>query len=164
MKNWNYIKKGDKSGQFYLVATIVIVGLVIGLALILNYSNKSSSYEAEEIAKELSIESEKVMDYDTFNSADEFENFANAYSSYAGEEKEIYFIKVNGTNVSDREAYRYIGETKNNFNNNLTVDVDNKKISLYLYDNYYSFNLEEGKNFYFVLIYDNKGERYVYTG
>ena len=47
------MKKGDKRGQFYLVAAIIISGILISLAYLANYSTKNVSYEAEEIAEEL---------------------------------------------------------------------------------------------------------------
>jgi len=158
MKNKNYIKKIYKKGQFYLVATIIIVGLMIGLAVIFNYSTKTNSYETEEIAKELSIESQKVMDYDMVHSTNEFENFAKDYSSYVGEEKDIYFIIVNES--GDGEAYKYTGGIKVPLNDlvvgsNIQFTLDSK---------IYNFTLEKGKNFYFIIIYDKGGERYVYTG
>ena len=50
------MKKGDKRGQFYLIAAIIISGILISLAYLANYSTKNVSYEAEEIAEELKIE------------------------------------------------------------------------------------------------------------
>ena len=156
------MKKGDKRGQFYLIATIIIVGLMIGLVVIFNYSTKTNSYETEEIAKELSIEIEKVMDYDSINSPGEFENFARDYSTYVGVDKGIYFIRVNGENIDDREVYKYSGETKVPLNDDLSVNGD--VISFISDEETYNFKLEKGKNIYFVLIHDTGGERYVYTG
>ena len=161
MKNKNYIKKGDKKAQFYLIATIIIVGLMIGLAVIFNYSTKSNSYEAEEIAKELSIESEKVMDYDSFHSSNEFENFARDYSAYAGTDKEIYFIIVDG---SDKKAYKYTNGVKSDLISSLSVNTEEKNIQFALDSKIYNFKLEEGKNFYFLVVQETGGERYVFSG
>jgi hypothetical protein len=155
MKN----KKSDKHGQFYLMATIIIIGLIIGLVVIFNYSTKSNSSQAEEIAKGLSIESEKVLDYDSIHSSDEFENFARDYSAYAGKDKEIYFIIVNG---ADMEAYRYNEGTKIDLSNNLDVTAD--EIQFSLDSKVYSFKLENGENFYFILVYSKGGEKYVFSG
>jgi len=159
MKNKNYIKNGNKKGQFYLVATIIIVGIVIGLAVIFNYSTKTNSYEVEEIAKELNIESQKVMDYDIAQSTNKLENFAGNYSSYVGEDKDIYFIIVDED--GDGEAYKYIAEEKVNFSEDLNVTGEEIQFGL---NETYTFKREKGKNFYFIIIYDKRGERYVYTG
>ncbi len=154
------IKRGNKTGQFYFMATIIIIGLIIGLAVIFNYSTKSNSYEAEEIAKELSIESEKVMDYDSFHSSDEFEvNFAKDYSSYVGKDKEIYFILVNG---EQKEAYKYTEGIKIDLISYL--EVIGEEIQFSLDNRIYVFKLEDGKNFYFLVAYNKRGERYVFSG
>jgi hypothetical protein len=148
-----------KKGQFYLIATIIIVGLIIGLAVMFNYSTKNSSFEAEEIAKELRIEGEKVMDYDTMYSTNQFEKFASEYSSYVGEDKEIYFIFVEG---ASKEAYRYNGGVKEDLTTNLNVAGNN--IKFIIREEIYNFDLEEGKNFYFVVAHETGGERYVFSG
>ena len=153
-------KRENKRGQFYFMATIIIIGLVIGLAVIFNYSAKSNSYVVEEIAKELSIEGEKVLDYDSFNSPNEFESFAKNYSAYVGEDKIIYFIIVDG--VEDAKAYRYIGDYKIDLSDDLAVVGDEIQFSLEDYD--YSFPLEDGQNFYFLLVWNEKGEKYVLSG
>jgi hypothetical protein len=154
--------KEGKRGQFYLMATIIIVGLVIGFAVVSNYSTKSNSYNVEEIAKELSIESENVMNYDTFNSQTQFENFARDYSSYVDSSKSIYFIRVNGENVDDREAYKFSDGFKVSLNSDLSVNGN--VISFQFDEKTYNFKLEEGKNIYFLLVSDNGGERYVISG
>jgi hypothetical protein len=151
-----------KRGQFYLIATIIIVAVVIGISAILNYSTKTNFYETEKVAKELSIESEKVLDYDALHPATpQFENFARDYSSYAGD-KDIYFIIVDESKGIE-EAYKYTeGQRVNLTEDHLNVAGNN--IQFTLDSKVYNFKLEEGKNFYFVLIYDKGEERYVYTG
>jgi hypothetical protein len=149
----------NKKGQFFLVATIIIVGLVITLAVTFNYSTKTDSYQAEEIAKELQIESAKVIDYDTMHGTSNLDQFAQEYSKYIGQNKEIYFIIVEGSN---KEAYRYVEGIKTDLTNSLEVTSD--KIIFTEEDGIYNFNLEDGKNFYFLVIQEIGGERYVFSG
>jgi hypothetical protein len=151
-----------KRGQFYLVATIIIVGLLIGLSVIFNYSTRSSSYGLEKITQDLSIESQKVMDYETVHPStalNEFEDFSMQYSAYAGEDKAIYFILVEEGVVE--EAYKYSDGEKVSLDSDLSVD---SAIHFALDEKVYTSELKEGKNFYFILVYDKGGERYVYTG
>lgn len=155
------MKKRNKRGQFYLVATIIIVGLVVSVSVILNFSTKTNYYNVEKVAKELAIEGEKVLDYDSFNSANEFDDFSNAYSSYAGEDKDIYFIIVDESNGIE-EAYKYTQGEKVILNSDLSVGGEN--IRFILDSKEYNFKLGQGKNFYFIVVYDKGGERYVYTG
>ena len=159
MKNKSYMEKRNKKGQFYLVATIIIVGIVIGLAVIFNYSTKTNSYEVEEIAKELNIESQKVMDYDIAQSTNKLENFAGNYSSYVGEDKDIYFIIVG--EVGNGEAYKFTDGEKVDFSEDLNVTGEEIQFGL---NETYTFKREKGKNFYFIIIYNKGGEIYVYTG
>jgi len=69
------MKKGDKRCQFYLIAAIIISGILISLAYLANYSTKNVSYEAEEIAKELKIEAEYVLDYELKNDKEVLDDF-----------------------------------------------------------------------------------------
>jgi hypothetical protein len=153
-------QKKNSRGQFYLVATIIIIGLVISLSVMTNYSTKTDSYSIEKVAKELSIEGQKVLDYDFANSANEFGDFSMKYSAYAGEDKDIYFIVVDESNGIE-EAYKYTNGEKVDLHGDLVVG---QGIKFTLDNKEYNFKLEDGENFYFVLIYDKGGERYVYTG
>ncbi|MCX6750826.1 MAG: hypothetical protein NTZ83_05190 [Candidatus Pacearchaeota archaeon] len=103
------MKNRNKRGQFYLIATIIIAGLLVGLTVAFNYSARTDSSEVEKIARELRIESEKVLDYEAFNPGsgiNEFEDFSKKYSYYVGEDKEIYFILVD-QDYGIKEAYKY---------------------------------------------------------
>jgi len=151
----------NKRGQFYLVATIIIVALVVSISVVFNYSTRTNYYNIEKIAKEVGIEGEKVMDYDMMHSTNQFDNdFSKVYSAYAGD-KDIYFIIVDEGN-SIREAYKYTNGMKVDLSSNLNVGSGNIKFTLDSKD--YNFKLAQGKNFYYVVIYDKGGERYVYTG
>ncbi|MGY4884762.1 MAG: hypothetical protein ACP5NZ_04260 [Nanobdellota archaeon] len=149
-----------KRGQFYLVATIIIVAVLIGLAATLNYSTKKSSYEAEEIAKELKIEGEKVLDYDANTGSDRFEDFANDYSYYVGEDKDIYFIVVDKS-TGFQDAFMYTEGQRVDLGSNLIV---NNEVTFRYNNQNYEFKLEEGKAFYFIVVYDKGGDTYVLTG
>lgn len=148
----------NKRGQFYLISTIVIVGLIIGLLVTYNYYNKDYSTEAKKIANEIEIESAKVVDYDTVHSTEKIEDFARDYSIYLGNEKEVYYIIVDGIN---KEAYRYINGVKKDFAGNLSVGTN---IKFTLGKDVYDFDFEKGKNLYFLIIYETGGEKYVFTG
>jgi hypothetical protein len=153
----------NKKAQFYLVATIIIVGLLVGLSVVFNYSTRASSYGLEKITKELNIEGEKVLDYEAVNPAtglDEFDDFSKKYSAYVGEDKDIYFIIVD-EEENIEEAWKYSDSVKTDLSNDLVVD---SSIKFTLSGRTYNFKLEEGKNFYFIVVYEKGGESYVYTG
>jgi hypothetical protein len=153
------MKKGDKKAQFYLVATIIIAGLLTALTVAINYSTKTSYSNIEEVAKNLRIESEHVMDYEINNGVSQFEDFSKQYSSYA-KDFDIYFIIVD-LDDSITEAYKYTNGIRVNLNSDLAVS---NEIRFRLNSMDYTFKLEKGKNFYFVIVSYKGGETYVLKG
>jgi hypothetical protein len=153
----NFLKK-NKKGQFYLIASVIIIVIIVGMASITNYSSNSQSSNVEKYGKELEIESSHVLDYDSVNNQDSIENFTKSFSEYIGN-------KINATYISGTEgnihAYTYINGNKLNMDSNLSTGSGE---IIYNYGNSeYRFNLNKGKNFYFILNQEIKGERYVYT-
>src|SRR3972149_295878 len=89
------MKRGDKRGQFYLVAAIIISVIVLGFVNMSNYSRKQETTNIQNIGQELSIESEKVLDYATYNEPDEnpiMKDFADDYITNLREGKDSYFL------------------------------------------------------------------------
>ena len=52
----------QKRGQFYLIAALVIIAVIIGYAGISNYLEKKESIKLYNLGEELGIESENVLD------------------------------------------------------------------------------------------------------
>ena len=74
------MKKGDKKGQFYLIAAMIMIIIITLFAVIFNFSEKSDVSKLKELGEQLSIESEKVLDYDTYNGENEIETFTQEFS------------------------------------------------------------------------------------
>ncbi len=147
-----------KRGQFYLVAGIIIAGIILGIIVISNYAKKESYVRIEEIGKELEIESQKVLDYKTYSGQDKLSDFGEDYSSYIGADMEFYFITGDENNL---DAYKYL----NGYETQLSDPViEEGKIIFTLEEETYEFNLNPGENFYFIIIQEIKGEKYVFTG
>lgn len=156
------MREVNKKGQFYLIAAIIIAGILIAISYASNYSQKRVSYEAQEIAEELRIEAEYVLDYELNNPGagiDEFQDFSMEFSDYA-RDKDIYFILVD-LNNGLQDAYKYTGATKVQSGE---LYVGSGEIQYTIDKGTYTFPLEEGKNFYYVIIDYKGGEKYVYTG
>jgi hypothetical protein len=153
------MKKGDKSGQFYLIAAMIIATIIIGFALLNNSSSNNLPTDLEELVEELNIEGEKVLDYDLVHSTNYFiDNFSRDYSIYAGEDKDIYFIIGEENSF---QAYKYDGTEKTDLSENLIVD---ENILFQLNGISYEFKKEKGNNFYFLLTKTNEDENYVISG
>ncbi len=152
------MKRLNKSGQFYLVAAVIVVVIIVGMISITNYAKKSENSNVETFGEEFEIESQKVLDYDSLNGQNKIEDFTEVYSSYLGSKINSSFIV--GTEGS-LEAYTYLNGEKVDLNSSLTVGSED---IIFVYDEViYNFELEKGKNFYFVFSQDIGGEKYVYT-
>lgn len=148
----------NKRGQFYLIAGIIIVGIILGIIVISNYAKKESYSRIEETGKEVEIESQKVLDYRAYSGQDKLSEFGKDYSSYIGEDIEFYFITGDENNI---DAYKYL----NGYETQLSdPEIEDDKIIFTLNGEEYEFELKSGENFYFVINQEIKGENYVYTG
>ncbi len=159
-----------KRGQFYLLATLIIVAIIIGFAAITNYSKKRSSVKVNELGEELEIESEKVLDYIALQNENQLDNFLQNYSDYANEnEIGAYFLFGNQSKITAR-IYKNVAEVYLNGNELTFVDPYSKaevtnpsNIILKIEGINYLFDLKPGENFYFVLIQKIGEEKYVAT-
>jgi len=84
-----------RGGQFYLVAAIVIITILIGFSVVSNYSRNKEVVKLYDLKQELNIETAKVLEYGTYRTenADELlSDFAENYAAYTGEGKNMYFF------------------------------------------------------------------------
>lgn len=150
----------NKRGQFYLVAAIIIVSIVASLITITNYAKKNQTILVNDFAKELKIETQKVLEYDISNSDNKINQYGMDYSNHSGSNIELYFIIGNNPNIN---AYKYLNGYESDANENLQLDTINNKIIFNLYGTNHTFDLREGNNFYFLILQNIKGEIYVKT-
>lgn len=161
MKRWN------KSGQFYLVAAIVIIVVIVGFAAVQNYTQKQSSIKLFDVKDELGIEGGKVLDYGTYNAESDAEkeqlilDFANNYSEYAGEGRNLYFVFGNQEKIYVLKYEEVVsgsvsvsfGDTKSGLQTFVksgtleTYTTTESTIVITIGDLEYEFELKEGKTF-----------------
>ena len=159
------MKKKNKAGQFYLFAAIIIISLIIGFAVISNYSKTRTSTKIYDLGEELKIESAEVLDYGTYNEYSKEEmkdllgNFTEVYSEYAGKDVAIFFISGNkeGVEIYDypEEGGEGIGEEQ--------VEIIGEKIIVTVDEIKYEFSLKSGENFYFIISQKIDGEKHIIT-
>ena len=98
-------KRGNKTGQFYLVAAIIIAGIAIGLVAVANYSKKQEQTEINSLKEEIQIESSMVLDHalNTGESQQETSNlmqdFTQIYIDSESRDKNLYFIFGRQSNI-----------------------------------------------------------------
>lgn len=148
----------EKRGQFYLIASVVIVSLIIGVALISNSLKRGNSTNVvEALAEELEIESEYVFDYIIANDLDVEENILNFTDGFYNSSDEGYELYVLFGKKIDLNCYKYSGVGRESFT--YTQTDENATITLDEID--YVFDLREGQHFYYVITKEVGGERYV---
>ena len=151
------MKKGDKSGQFYLLAAIVIIVLIAGFVVINNYSKIKDNPKIYELAEELEIESSKFMDYSAFGGTYEWDIFSKNFSTYVGKDVEITYIVGNKSNY-----YAFYYDEEGN-KQNAIFSFSDLVLTVTLNSIDYHFNFKEGENFYFIMYQNISGEYYVKT-
>ena len=170
----------DKSGQFYLIAAIIISVIVLGLFTMSNYSRRQETIRNEKIGEELKIESEKVLDFGTSKGYNEnqildlMENFSRNYIDYVQEGIDFYFLFGNSNKIrviGHAQESKIIdvnfgsGKSSMNLNSEETLSNDftptSNTIILTIDEADYNFVLKDGENFYFVVSQDIGGEKHV---
>ncbi|MAG78899.1 hypothetical protein CMI40_00805 [Candidatus Pacearchaeota archaeon] len=170
----------DKRGQFYLLAAIVIVGIIIGFSTVSNYSKQKSSIRIYDLGEELGIESGQVIEHGVYqqkNIDNLLENFTALYTEYAGEGKELYFVFGDEEEVSvatysdvvEGEISVNIGDKK--FGETITkqeykkedYSITGDEIEIDIGETKHKFKLKSGENFYYIISQDIEGEEYVVT-
>ena len=102
----------NRRGQFYLVAAIVIITILIGFSVVSNYSRNKEVIQLYDLKQELSIETARVLEYGTYQTAEADEvlsEFAENLADYAGEDKNMYFFFGNFQKVTT-VAYQDLSE------------------------------------------------------
>jgi hypothetical protein len=172
------VKRGmNKTGQFYLIAAIILAAIIIGIITVSNYSKKEMSFEVYDLKEELQIESENVIDYGIYNEFSQTEmhelldNFVQIYIDSESNDKDLYFVFGNENNMTLKGFQK----------SNQTVRLNNAIITtspgafvgginpvgdlkVLIAENTYDFKLESGENFYFIIFQKIGGDEYVVTG
>ena len=152
-------------GQFYLIAAIIIIAVIIGYAAISNYLEKKESIKLYNLGEELGIESENVLDFGTYNEYNESEmdtlltGFVESYAEYIEEGIAITFIFGNPDKIIVI-TYEELGGVSSP---EIIDPGEEKKVTVTINSIDITFKLKSGENFYFVVSQEIAGEQYVVT-
>jgi hypothetical protein len=177
------MKRGNKKGQFYLLAAIIIITVIIGFAAISNYAKKKTTVKLYDIKDELQIESGEVLEHGISEEKDIenlIDDFIEKYQEYAGENRNLYFIfgntkevwmvsfeeiirgritETGGTGV-DIPGVRYEKKPLEIEGGRVVatiIDAEGNEIE-------YEFKLNPGQNFFFVISQEVEGEQHIVIG
>jgi hypothetical protein len=182
----------NKHGQFFLIAAITIIIVIVSVVTISNYTEKKNDVKLYDLKQEMGIESQQVLDYGTYNNLNKdqmktlMENFIKNYVGYIQEQKNIYFIFGNKQEINAL-GYQEINNESvcikvNPSDNDNDTSNDNciplamqetqtfpatsgtiNVVVIRIEDNEYQFRLKPGENFYFVIWQKAGGEKNVVT-
>lgn len=172
------IRRGDKTGQFYLITAIILAAIIIGIVTVSNYSRKETRVRLDDLQEELKIESLKVLDHGISNelSATEMnellQNFVDNYTEQEKSNKDLYFIFGNREDITVKGYQRtaknvsidgsIITQGPEYFIGNIDPLLDEVDISIGNLE--YNFEIKPGENFYFIISQKIGEEEYVVTG
>ncbi len=166
-------------GQFYLISAIILAIIIIGIVTISNYSRKTTNVRLDDLKEELQIESENVLDYGTYNEFNQAQghtllnDFVQSYID-SESDKDLYFIFGNPDNITVK-GYQgspqvvsldslTITSSKGGFIGSINPVLEQGKVSVSIGTLGYEFDVKPGENFYFVIIQEIEGEKYVVKG
>ena len=119
----------EKRGQFYLMAAIIIVGVLIAVVTITNFAiTKESPGEIKiyHLSEDLKLEGEQVINFGVINKQNintVLETFTKEYGEYiSNKENDIYFI------YGDKKSINVIGYTLENLGG-IGLDFGGNKIT-----------------------------------
>jgi len=181
---------GNKRGQFFLIAAIIIIVVAVSIVTISNYTKPKDTVRLYDLGEELGIESQNILDYGTYSQLDDEEmkelmkTFITSYVSYIGETGNLYFvfgnkntiyavgyqelieedvcIKLNphGSGVSGEEC---VPLKTGGETQEFTLEEEIQEVAVNLPDAQYEFRLKPGENFYFVIWQKIGEEKHVVT-
>ena len=174
----------NKRGQVFLMAAIIIVGVILGVSTISTEAEIGNSGEAfYDLSEEVGFETKRVLDYGVFNSENlgdllgGDEGFFSKYVDYLGREQVVLIVG----DESDMEVY-YFDEVEGivgintgggplegsviipfveSEDANVEGDADGTYVTVSISGIDYRFDLRDGENFFFVIIKHEDGEKFV---
>jgi len=160
----------DKTAQFYLVAAIIVVSVIMGIVVVYNYAKGGEPPTSVNDARdEIYIEGKKVMSYggsQGYNQA-QFDNlfadFTDSYVDYLEGEKSVYFLfgslssmTIAGYQEKAREVIAISGSQNTSITDSdgeftESITPQSNKLTLSIDDLQYEFLVLGGQNFYFIV-------------
>jgi hypothetical protein len=174
----------NKRGQVYLVAAIIIVMILAGIASVKTYAiARTEPRKIKDISSELKEETSRIIDYGIYSNANLnnlLNSFDNEFSEYflkKTEETNILFIYGNKTNLySVQYNNQYTGAvfatvggasptwaTSESIINktDVTTKIQDDKINIILLERDFVFDINEGEIFYFLITQQKDDETFI---
>tara|TARA_Y100000310_G_scaffold168628_1_gene168675 strand:- start:91 stop:621 length:531 start_codon:yes stop_codon:yes gene_type:complete len=175
----------NKRGQVFLMAAILIAGIVVGLSAIDTKTETGSSNEAfYDLSEEVGFETKRVLDYGVFNPPAGLlrtfvkDEFLIKYKDYIVKE-EVLFVYGDASNIyalhfMTGETIGEIGISAGGVSTAVDISIVTDEqayveytgnvVTVKIREIDYPFILRDGQNFFFVIIKHEDEEKFVATG
>ena len=174
----------NKRGQIYLVAAIIIVMILAGIASVKTYAvAKTEPRKIKDISSELKEETSRIIDYGIYSGVnltallDSFDNEFSEYFLTKTEETNIVFIYGNQTklySVQYNNQYtgavvasiggaspRWTGSISIINKTDITTKIQGNQIKVNILEKDFVFDVGEGEVFYFLITQQAGDERII---
>ncbi|MEK6850392.1 MAG: hypothetical protein AABX85_02360 [Nanoarchaeota archaeon] len=151
----------NKKGQFFIVATFIIVTIIFSFGVVYNSAKSESSYseDVSSLANSIMYESFQLINNGIYNGTgeknitDSLLNLTYFYSMSSP----TFNISIIYSNQPGFGAKQYfdgdiVELTPTNTSNDITLNLNNAN---------YTFNMTQGYNFHVVIIKETKDERFI---
>ncbi len=174
-----------KKGQFYLIAAIIIVIIITGLATLTNYiTTKKEPVRVYDLGEELSEESFRTSEFVIVNDDADFnlkmQELSNNFSSYAKEGVSEIVVIYGNKDIATSITYQKeetgvitatIGENsfiisgEKGFKPKVTslpaITAKSGNVKVTLLNKDYNFEIKEKENFFFIITKNQTGEIHI---
>ena len=172
-----YIKM-NKRGQIYLIAALIISGLLFGLNAIFNYATSpQTDTSLNSLSREINFEASRVIDSGVINGDNIEQQIVTLTNYYSKENPRSEFATIFG-DKSLLTAYYYkfenTGKTCLQTNSvscpedffkkiqtQAPYNINSDEVNIQIGEGNYKFKLLQGENFYIILIREQGSEKYV---
>lgn len=163
----------EKRGQFYLIAAIILIAVISGIALYQNYGKKvNTNVVIYDLGKELKVETGNVYDFGTYTSQDTealIDDWTTKYYQYSksqgniedwifmygdrGSIRAITFTLVTEGEISITTSASPVKvDIKREIKGNQVIgNINEGKVQVEFNNIKYDFELKDGENFFFVI-------------
>jgi hypothetical protein len=167
----------NKKAQFYIIAALIIIAILISLAGTANYLIvKQEPTEFYDLGENLEIEGASIIDYGIYSNEDvnqKILDFSRNFSKYLIQTQENFeLIIISGTSsaiiakqytpTSSGTVYTGLGRIHNYQLNETIIPINSGTTSLNISGTTYDINIQEDENFFFVLTTNTEFEKFVY--
>lgn len=166
----------NKKGQYYLIAAIIIVGLIITFATVTNSIQQRTERERlYNLYNSMNFDVVKTANFELYPLTGYTEEqmkilLYDLNNVYPGIKKDIYLITVPLKDYPEGHSFKYIPGPEPDYGiiemSNIVRTTENGKIGIILNTKTYYLDYDPEKNNYFIIISENQGqgEQYIISG